>query len=160
VTVITLEPFTPSLAEAINEGRHLSNWAVGYPTEGDHEVAQRVCDGVWSATTALNPWGPWAVVHDGIVVGGAGFHGAPDATGCVEVGYSIAEEMRGHGIATAAVMAVIDLAEHHSATRIVAGTDPDNLASARVLEKCGFTRDGAIEEELRWTLSLVPESPA
>jgi [ribosomal protein S5]-alanine N-acetyltransferase len=59
------------------------------------------------------------------------------------VGYWVAAERRGRGLATAAVAALADVAfgdlDLH---RLEAATLVDNRASQRVLEKCGFTRIG------------------
>ena len=55
------------------------------------------------------------------------------------VGYTLAPEHQGHGYATEAVRAVVDwLFRHKRVHRIAATIDPRNLASARVLERCGF----------------------
>jgi RimJ/RimL family protein N-acetyltransferase len=58
-------------------------------------------------------------------------------------GYDVAREFRGRGFAPRAVRLLTDwaFAEVHAA-RLVAGTAPDNLASQRVMEKAGFTREG------------------
>jgi RimJ/RimL family protein N-acetyltransferase len=57
------------------------------------------------------------------------------------VGYWLAPEARGHGLATAATRA---LSEWTFATlappRLVLHAEPANLASRRVAEKCGFVR--------------------
>jgi RimJ/RimL family protein N-acetyltransferase len=142
------------------QGRRLPGWATGYPTTGDRQVAARVVSGTWVSTDAAHPWGPWAVVVDGTVVGGAGFHGTPDDSGTVEIGYGIAEEMRGRGIATSAVELLVDLGSSHGALRIVASTDPDNVGSQRVLENCGFSRDGNADGEITWSRVLLTQSPA
>jgi RimJ/RimL family protein N-acetyltransferase len=59
------------------------------------------------------------------------------------IGISLIPEMRGHGFGGAAQRL---LAAHLFATtsvnRIEAGTDVDNLAEQRALEKAGFTREG------------------
>ncbi len=55
------------------------------------------------------------------------------------VGYTLAPEHQGHGYATEAVRAVVDwLFRIGRVHRIAATIDPRNLASARVLERCGF----------------------
>jgi RimJ/RimL family protein N-acetyltransferase len=40
--------------------------------------------------------------------------------------------------------------EQSGVERIVAGCDPDNAASIRVLEKLGFERAGTADGQLRW----------
>jgi len=64
----------------------------------------------------------------------------------IEVGYHFAPAHWGKGYATEAARACVDYAfETLHLDRLVAVTHPDNTPSARVLEKCGFTRCGATD---------------
>ena len=60
------------------------------------------------ADPAAQDWVVRAVVvePDG-VVGHAGFHGPPDADGLVEVGYTVAPDLRGRGHGSAALAALV-----------------------------------------------------
>lgn len=59
------------------------------------------------------------------------------------LGYSLDQHHNGRGYATEAVQLVIDYAFHIlKLHRIEAGVMPHNLASLRVLEKCGFEKEG------------------
>jgi ribosomal-protein-alanine N-acetyltransferase len=59
------------------------------------------------------------------------------------VGYFVAEELNGRGLATQAVGDVVQFAFGEAGLhRLEAGTLPDNRASQLVLEKNGFTRYG------------------
>lgn len=66
-----------------------------------------------------------------------GFKGWPHE-GKVQIGYSVAREFRGQGLATEAVGALCGWAFRQGALCIGADVAPENLASRRVLEKCGF----------------------
>lgn len=158
MTLLTLVPFTADVADDVLAGRRRSNWAADYPTEGDLEVAERMRSGRWTVDADGGPWHPWQIVDDerGIVVGGIGFHGPPDEHGSVEIGYGVAATVQGQGIATHAVGLIVELARRFGASEVVAGTDQDNPASQRVLEKCGFFRTEAEGEELRWALPVSP----
>lgn len=97
----------------------------------------------------------WLIVETrtNAVVGDIGFFGPPDATGEVEVGYSVVPSRRRRGYATEALAALSGWAfEQPEVRAIVAGTDPDNAVSRRVLEHSGFARTGAADPELRWRL--------
>ncbi len=123
-------------------------WSPGYPTDGDVEVAGIV------AESGLPPdpvWGPKQVrLRDGdLAVGGIGFLGPPDADGAVGVGYGLAEEVRGRGLATEALRHVVAYAFARGARRVLADTTPDNGASQRVLAKAGF-RLVAEDDSLRY----------
>jgi len=136
-------------------------WAADYPREGDIHVAQWIVQGIKDLSRL--PWIPYTVIDDRAVdewevVGGAGFH-SPPHDGVVEIGYGIAESRQGRGIATDAVSQLIDLARRAGdAHRITATTDPDNIASQRVLAKCGFTRgddlSGDEGPEQYWSFDL------
>jgi RimJ/RimL family protein N-acetyltransferase len=70
---------------------------------------------------------------------------------CGEIGYWLAARARGHGIGSTAVSwltswALSDL----QLTRVIATPDTDNVASQRLLTRCGFaTQDDAAPEGAR-----------
>jgi ribosomal-protein-alanine N-acetyltransferase len=80
------------------------------------------------------------------LIGTCGVKQAPDARGCVEVGYSVLEQFRCRGLATEAVQALMQAAFAAGATEVAAETYPILLPSLRVMEKCGMTRVGAGSE--------------
>jgi RimJ/RimL family protein N-acetyltransferase len=83
------------------------------------------------ATTVL------AIEADGVVVGSIG---SWDADGKREVTYWLGREHWGKGLATRALSEFV--AETERARPLYAATAHDNVASQRVLEKCGFRRAG------------------
>ena len=58
------------------------------------------------------------------------------------IGYTLAPKHQGNGYATEAVGALLDWLVAHRVHRVAATIDPLNLASARVLERCGFRYTG------------------
>ena len=90
----------------------------------------------------------WMIeLRDGTHIGDLCFKGL-EANGMVEVGYGILEEYQGQGYATEAVgAAMIWALKQPDVIRVEAETEPDNLASQRVLEKCGFLPSGTVGEE-------------
>jgi [ribosomal protein S5]-alanine N-acetyltransferase len=95
------------------------------------------------------------IVHaaDETLVGETGFHGPPDASGTVEVGYSIVPAYRGRGLATEATRALIRAAlASPGIRRITAECLEDNAASLRVLEKLGMRQVGSAGATLRFEL--------
>lgn len=58
------------------------------------------------------------------------------------IGYTLAPKQQGKGYATEAVAALMDWLVAQRVHRVAATLDPDNLASARVLERCGFRYTG------------------
>lgn len=85
------------------------------------------------------------------VVGDIGFHGPPDATGTVEIGYSVVPGRRRRGYATEAATALTAWALrqpriHHVVARCEAGNEP----SIRTLERAGFERTGERDGVIDW----------
>ena len=84
---------------------------------------------------------------DGTRVGDLCFKGLGES-GAAEIGYGILEECQGQGYATEAVQAVCRWAFRHAKVKsLEAETDAGNMASQKVLEKCGFLSNGSFGEE-------------
>jgi len=67
-----------------------------------------------------------------------------DNTEMIEVGYRLMKDAWNHGYATESAKSLIRFGlEERGLSRIVAVTHPRNMASQRVLEKCGLERNGA-----------------
>lgn len=93
----------------------------------------------------------WLVLADGVVVGDAGTHGPPDAAGDVEIGYGLAEPVRGGGLASELVPALARrLLARPGVRRVVAREVlADNVPSRRALERAGFVCERE-EDGLAW----------
>ncbi len=143
---LDLVPLADGEADAILAGRRDGRaWSPGYPTPGDVETAS------WPAP--VDPrWATLQVVErvTGLAVGGIGCHAAP-AEGIVEIGYGIAPEVRGRGIATEALTALVAFLGAQPEVRLLrAATDADNVPSQRVLERCGFVAVARDELAIAW----------
>ena len=78
-----------------------------------------------------------------VAVGRAGYHGPPDSSGMVEIGYAVDPAYRRRGYARAALEALLDRAARESQVRTVRVTSsPDNVASYRLASQYGFTEVG------------------
>ncbi len=76
---------------------------------------------------------------DRVVVGSADFKDAPGAAREVEIGYGLGKAFEHHGFMTEAVEAMCAWALRQENVRhVIAETEPDNLASQRILQRCGF----------------------
>jgi len=67
--------------------------------------------------------------------------------GVTELGYILAREHWGRGIAREAVTAVIDRLFAEGQRRVFADTDPENAPSIALLERLGFRREGLLRGE-------------
>lgn len=133
-------PVPPAFADAVDIWRFMLNLADEHP---DH--AQ---------------WLMRAVVADEVIVGNAGFKGAP-VDGQAELGYRIVPEHRRRGLAVAAAGLLVEHARRTPGLdRVIARIAPDNEASVRVVTAAGFVSDG---EHLhpRWgrQLQFAHETP-
>jgi [ribosomal protein S5]-alanine N-acetyltransferase len=151
---LVLRPVPWDVVLAVAAGHRLTGWADDYPSEGDvviMDLLHRAGADAWPG--ADQTWGRRQVVErdSGLAVGGIGFAGPPDH-GEVEVGYGIVPSRQGRGYATEAVQAMVAVAWAEPAvTAVLAGTDPGNVASQRVLAKAGF-RLVAVAREYRYRL--------
>lgn len=83
----------------------------------------------------------------GNIVGSLSFKGLND-NGMLEIGYGINPKYEGKGLMTEAVSAIVRWASEQPGVLLIeAETEPDNIASQRVLEKAGFISSGVIGAE-------------
>ena len=96
----------------------------------------------WRGGTSAN----FAIVADGRAVGSIGvrwLEGLDD--GVAEVGYWVAREARGNGLCTRALRLVSRWAlEERGVERLQLRADVANIASNKVAENAGFTREGVL----------------
>ena len=93
----------------------------------------------------------WAIAlkDDGPVIGTIGFMWYSQENESGEVGYSLSRQYWNRGYATQALSAVVRSAfSHLPLYRIEAQHDLRNPASGRVMEKCGFCREGVMRGRL------------
>src|SRR5579859_5804185 len=78
-----------------------------------------------------------------VAVGRAGYHGPPDRSGMVEIGYAVDPAYRRRGYARAALEALLQRAAREPQVRTVRVTiSPDNVASYQLASQYGFTEIG------------------
>jgi RimJ/RimL family protein N-acetyltransferase len=158
---LVLETLTADEARAIRAGdRAGRDWAEDYPFEGDAFVAGVIGE----AGEHYDESAPLGVLQvrlaaTGAAVGGIGFLSAPTEDGSAEVGYGFVTSVRGQGLATEALEAVLAHAAEQGLRTVVAMTAVDNIASQRVLERCGFVRGETVDTEdegpmIRWARSV------
>lgn len=148
VRIIQLDPATlTALAEGdLAEARRTS------PVELTPWLAGSDCVSTWRfrARQAVEtpddlPWVTGILWDDDEArpVGKAGFHGAPDADGMVEVGYAIAPEHRRQGYARAALETLLERARREpDVTTLRATISPTNAASLGLIGEYPFVEVG------------------
>ena len=97
----------------------------------------------------LEPWIGYFIEVNGQIVGTCGFTGKPE-NGRIELAYWVFKDFEGEGAASDACQALINIAlSNDPSVEITAKTEPEQNASARVLEKNGFYLAGeALDEEI------------
>ena len=90
---------------------------------------------------AAQGWGTWLAVQGGEVLASLAIMD-PVAAGVVVIGYGVAPQRRGQGVATRAVGLLLPVLAGHGVTLVRAESAVSNPASGRVLVKAGFTRTG------------------
>jgi ribosomal-protein-alanine N-acetyltransferase len=148
---LVLSPPAPADAAAIFH-RYASDEAVtkylAWPTHrttADTEAFLAFSTTQWEREGA-GPYLIWSKA-DGELLGSTGLDAEPGAQAMT--GYVLARGAWGHGYATEALSAIVDVAGDIGVRRIYALCHPDHHASVRVLEKCGFDRD------LNWRLPIT-----
>jgi ribosomal-protein-alanine N-acetyltransferase len=140
----TLRPYRPDDEPALV--RHATNRNVSrnmrdrfpYPYTTDDARA-------WIArVSGQSPVAQFAIVVDGQPAGGIGVEAGTDVfRRSAEIGYWLGEPYWGRGLATEALRAVTEYAfQTFDICRLEAGVFEWNPASARVLEKAGYTLEG------------------
>ena len=105
----------------------------------------------WFATLAGMPEPTaWAIEVDGVAVGGVGVILGEGVYGkTAQFGYWLGEPYWGRGIMTAAARAASEYAmTHFGLVRLEARVFEWNSRSMRVLEKCGFEREGVLRRSV------------
>ncbi|UOR12878.1 GNAT family N-acetyltransferase [Halobacillus amylolyticus] len=93
--------------------------------------------------------GEWAIEmkKTGKVVGVVAFINWSNKHRCIEIGYFLAEDYWGQGIATESLKELIQYGFHDlSANRIEGRCDTDNIGSQKVLSKIGMTFEGTLRK--------------
>jgi RimJ/RimL family protein N-acetyltransferase len=111
-----------------------------HSSAADTQMFLACCDAEWR----LSGVGPYLIQsrEDGELLGSAGLRvSSPQHA---TIGYLLAQDAWGRGYATEAVRALRDLALRLGIIRLTATCHPEHRASWRVLEKCGFRREGML----------------
>jgi ribosomal-protein-alanine N-acetyltransferase len=134
------------------------------PGEYDQAAAEYFLEKLTAGGRDAAGWYGWYVIRKATaeepatLIGAGGFMGPPDAAGCTEIGYSVADEWRGQGLGTELVAGLLEhAAQTGMVRRLVAHTQPDNLGSQQVLLRNGFQpAPPAADGRLRFERTVEP----
>jgi RimJ/RimL family protein N-acetyltransferase len=128
---------------------------VGWPMHRAVDAARSFIsysDGQWSEW----PAGPYLIFERGGLVGSTGL--VFETPYRAQTGYVLAKDAWGRGIATEALEAMVGLARASGVRRLYALCHHSHRTSARVLEKCGFAREGVLRAYAEFP-NLAPVGP-
>jgi ribosomal-protein-alanine N-acetyltransferase len=169
-----LKPVTLTTERLLLRPMHEGDAAAHYAVFSDPEVTRYWSRGPWTALSEAEEAiaATVAAYEDGgglrlglvlrtsgELIGNVSLHHLEEASRRCEIGYALARAHWGHGYVTEGLQAMVD----HGfgalgLNRIEADIDPRNAASARVLEKIGFQKEGYMPE--RWIVQGEPADTA
>ncbi|OFZ67587.1 MAG: hypothetical protein A3D92_15035 [Bacteroidetes bacterium RIFCSPHIGHO2_02_FULL_44_7] len=130
----------PNLVRIANNPKIAANLRDGFPHPYTYEHAEKfILMAMHDRKSKV-----FAIEWEGQHVGNVGLHRKDDIyRNTAEIGYFIGEDYWGKGIASLAVAQAVRYGfEEMDLMRIDAGVFDYNLGSMRVLEKCGFQKEG------------------
>jgi RimJ/RimL family protein N-acetyltransferase len=135
-----------NLAKALNNKKILDNLRDGLPFPYTISDAESFIN-LMLASDRDKTYA-WAITADGMAVGSIGAFRKDNVHRLTaEMGYYVAEDYWGKGIATNAVkLACKYIFDHTDIVRVFAEPYAVNVASCRVLEKAGFTFEGTLRK--------------
>jgi RimJ/RimL family protein N-acetyltransferase len=123
---------------------NVEKWLLQIPSPYTYEDADDFINKCRDNKKDLNDFA-YAIENKGIHVGGIGLHKKFEHA--AEVGYWIGEEYWGKGFATAALNKILDIGFNKlKFSRIHAHVFEGNIASERILLKCGFEYEGFLRK--------------
>lgn len=141
---LTLRRFTPADAETFAAYRsdpdvaRYQTWEAPLPPADALQMVEEFAAG----DPAAPGWFQYAVDLDGVLIGDLGLNLAENLMQA-ELGFTLSPVYQGQGYATEGVRGLLDqLFVERNLHRVSAECDARNTASARLLERVGFTQEG------------------
>ena len=124
----------------------------------DYDEASKVLEFLIRSSDEMNTEkGPYVL---GVILNGdelIGHVGASKIEEGIEIGYAIETKHQGLGYAQKAVSQMLQLLEMNpNASEIYGIVDPENEASKKVLERCGFLKIGKRHDKIVYKRFLIP----
>lgn len=135
------------------------NWAsdlevtkyLTWPAHKNHYVTQDILKN-WTENYFHNDYYQWAIYikEDNIVIGSISIMNIDEINSNCEVGYCIGKKYWNKGLTTEAFNAILKIGfEKIGFERIYARHNVENIASGKVMEKCGLMYEGTLRKILR-----------
>jgi RimJ/RimL family protein N-acetyltransferase len=159
--MVRVEPVRPEWAQALAEGDAVFAERFGIPVEAGWSGFPEALPILLEATKtgSVTGWGPHLFFDDGALVGNGGWKG-PRQQGWPS--WAMRWPLpAAPGIATAVVRELVERARRAGLRAVTAHTLAEENASAKVLQRCGFTRIAELIDPdegpvWRWELQIRP----
>ncbi len=147
---VALRPYTETDAAELTavvaaNREHLAEWLPWAASYGHSDSVDYIARK--EAQIEANDGFEGAIVVDGRIVGGAGFHRVDWINRTTSIGYWLAADVQGRGLMSATVRALLD---HAFGTwdlhRVIIEVVIDNGRSRVIPERLGFTEEGILRE--------------
>lgn len=157
---LIIVPMKYSLICAVLEGRYGEltelgiNRNIAWPRQDTLDVLNFL-KGVMQDNDEVSGFDVWMIVkkEDMTVIGDAGFKGAPDENGCIDIGYGIVDSEQRKGYGYEAANALINWAfSQDGVKKVKADCLIDNYGSIKILEKCKMREVSRDNELIYWEL--------
>jgi len=153
--LITAELHKPQYFSVLLGATMPNNWP---PAEYDRIAMEYFLEKLTAGGRDAAGWYGWYALRKAddivprILIGSGSFMGPPDTAGTVEISCFISNEWRGQGLGTELVGGLVQQAVATSMVcQLVAHTQPENIASQRILLSNGFTSVGMdVNSQLRF----------
>jgi [ribosomal protein S5]-alanine N-acetyltransferase len=138
----------PAIVECIDGDEEMAGWLDRLPQPYTIADAELWLDMAGEEKFAITE------SESGRILGSIGLRWKEDEeAGTVEIGYWLRRDAQRRGYMTRAVVLVTRHAVDRGAERVYLRADPQNVASCRVAEKAGFTREGVLRS-VHWNPRL------
>lgn len=158
---LIIKPLTVKQFKLLLEGFSKMEQALGLLPSGEvwPEDVQKAMEGLYKEALK-NPidwiwYTNWQIIlkAENKAIGSLCFMQAPDEKGMVEIGYGIHEKYLNKGYMTEALQVVCGWALNQDGVKsVTAETEKDNIASQRVLQKCGMSFFEETDSNFCWKM--------
>ena len=137
-----------AVLESVNELKPWMPWVHPEPKFDGSVEFHQAAQSKWVTRDMLDF--QWLDKSSGNFIGKGGFHTINWEVPKLEIGYWVRTSMASRGYCTEAVNALIAFSKQHlGAKRLEICSDPRNGKSRRVAERCGFTLEGILRQNMR-----------